>query len=245
MIFKTFNNDIDKWTAKIGIFGKSFNELGIAINDAFESAINNIDNLDENVGFWESLKNNLFSPKNKEDFIKNTLGEIISKENIDSYIAKLDLDSAKERIKGIFDFSSDVENGDKTWQDYFDTLSDGEGYIKDVIKNTSDLSKLTGEDLVNANKAARDSAIAHNAAIQQQTLGAKAATIAMEGLKIAGNMIAMWAIVKGIELASKAIDQFVNAAVYCKERVDEAMESFKSMTSEINANAKTISDIIV
>ena len=90
MIFKTFNSDIDKWTAKIGIFGKSFNELGTAINDAFKSTIDNLDNFDENVGFWESLKNNLFSQRDSDkDWIKNSLGQIISKENIDSYIKVL------------------------------------------------------------------------------------------------------------------------------------------------------------
>ncbi len=80
MIFKTFNSDIDKWTAKIGIFGKSFNELGTAVNNAFKTTIDNIDNFDENIGFWESLKNNLFSKKDGDkDWIKNSLGEIISK----------------------------------------------------------------------------------------------------------------------------------------------------------------------
>lgn len=56
MIFKTFNNDIDKWTAKIDIFKKLFNELGTAINNAFKATIDNVDNSDKDVGFWESLK---------------------------------------------------------------------------------------------------------------------------------------------------------------------------------------------
>lgn len=54
MIFKTFDSDIDKWTAKVGIFGKSFNDLGVAINDAFDNLFDNGED------FWESLKNNLF-----------------------------------------------------------------------------------------------------------------------------------------------------------------------------------------
>ena len=32
MIFKTFNSDIDKWTSKIGVFGKSFNAIFEAKN---------------------------------------------------------------------------------------------------------------------------------------------------------------------------------------------------------------------
>lgn len=60
MIFTTFqNNDIDKWTAKIGVFGRSFNELGTAINGAFKTYIDNIDNSTKNVSFWDALQQNL------------------------------------------------------------------------------------------------------------------------------------------------------------------------------------------
>ncbi len=190
MIFKTFNNDIDKWTAKIGIFGKSFNELGTAINNAFEASINNIDNFDENIGFWETLKNNL-APKteNGDSWLRNSLGEIISAENINSYIAELDLTSAKDELSKIFKWDEKIKNGDATWQDYFDTLENGaEEYIPDVIKNTDDLSKLTGDDLVEANQQARQSALAHNEALKQQTLGAKAAKIGMQALATVSNM---------------------------------------------------------
>ena len=39
MIFKTFDGKIDKWTPKIGVFRKSFNELGTAVNYTFKSVI--------------------------------------------------------------------------------------------------------------------------------------------------------------------------------------------------------------
>lgn len=148
--------------------------------------MNDIDSFDKNISFWDALKENLFS----KDWIKNSLGEIVSKDNIDSYIEELDLDSAKEKVEEIFNFST--KNGDKAWQDYFNTLDNGEEYIIDVIKSTDDLSKLTGEDLVAANQKARASVIAHNNALKQQTLGAKAANVAMKGLALAGNMIATW-----------------------------------------------------
>lgn len=199
MIFRTFDSDIDKWTAKIGIFGKSFHDLGVAINDAFTSAVDNIDNLDQNVGFWESLKNNLFN-QNGKDFIKNALGEIVSKENIDSYIAELDLDSAKDELEKIFNFSSNIENGTSTWQDYFDTLDKGEDYIKDLIKNTDDLSKLEGQDLVDACNDASEAVIAHNEQLQNMSFKAKASQVALKGLAIAGNMLAAWGISELIAL---------------------------------------------
>lgn len=179
MIFNTFkNNDIDKWTAKIGLFGKSFNELGMVINSAFKTCIDNIDNFDKDISFWDALKQNLFSKD--DNWIKNSLGEIVSKDNIDSYIKE------------------DVKNGEASWDEYFDTCKGGNEYIIDVVKSTDDLSKLTGEDLVAANQKARASAIAHNNALKQQTLGAKAANVAMKGLALVGNMLASYLLTKVI-----------------------------------------------
>lgn len=231
MIFKTFNTDIDKWTAKIGIFGKSFNELGNAVRDAFKTTIDNIDNFDEDISFWDALKNNL-APKNEngESWLKNSLGEIISKENIDSYIAELDLDSAKDKLSEIFDWETDIKNGDATWQDYFDTLQDGsEHYIPDLIKNTDDLSKLTGEDLVKANQAARNATISHNAALKQQTLGAKAGQVALRGLSIAGSMLASVLIMMAISKTIQYFSDLAHAAEEVKENAEDFSSSFKQM----------------
>ncbi len=213
MIFKTFDSKIDKWTSKIGIFGKSFNEIGTAVNDAFKSVIDSLDNFNENVGFGESLKNNLSSKNDaNKDLIKNSLGEIISPENIDSYIEQLNLGTAKEKLVDIFNHETLVKQNKKTWQDYFDTLDDGEGYIVDLIKNTSDLSKLTGEDLIKANEAARASAINQNKAIREQTLSFRASKAALSALATIGNMAAMWLVSKGIELAVTAFGNYIHQA---------------------------------
>ena len=68
----------------------------------------------------------------------------------------MDLDPAKEKLKEIFDWQKDVESGNATWETYFDKLDNGEYYIKNLIKNTKDLSKLEGQDLVDACNNARD-----------------------------------------------------------------------------------------
>ena len=245
MIFKTFDSKIDKWTSKIGLFGKSFNELGTAVNGAFESVIDNLDNFDEDVGFWESLKNNLFYGQSNKDWKKNAFGDIISRENIDSYIAELDLDSARNKLKDIFDWNDTIQTSDKSWQDYFDTLDDGESYIADLIKNTDDLSKLTGEDLVKANEQARASALAHNEALKAQTLSAKAGKTALHALAKIGNIAAIMLISKGIEAAFKGIDNLIHSAEHCKERVDELMSSYRNALDEANSNAKTAGDLAV
>ena len=235
MIFKTFNSDIDKWTAKIGVFGKSFNDIFEArnkkkldIDDLITFKGMSLDEAKKQVGsFWSYLY-----PK-KEDIqaLQVSIPNLIDTTKANEY-----LDIMKQIDAGTHEFYS-------SYQDWFDKiLVDGEKWIAKYAQSTQGQIRSL-EGVTEANKAARDSAIAHNAALKQQTLSAKAGQIALKGLSIAGNMLAMWAITKGIELAAKAIDQIVNSAKYCKERVDEAMESFNSMTAEINANAKTISEI--
>lgn len=132
MIFKTFDSDIDKWTSKIGIFGKSFNDIFDSINKRkldIDNLINyqglDLDEAKKQVGsFWSYL----FPTENGKDWTKNSLEEIISQENIDSYIKQLDLDTAKEKIVGIFNHETLVKQNKKSWQDYFNTLDDGEDY---------------------------------------------------------------------------------------------------------------------
>ena len=205
--------------------------------------IDNLDNFDENVGFWENLKNNLFSKKADKDWIKNSLGNIISKENIDSYIAELDLNSAKNKLKDIFDWDDTIQNGDKSWQDYFYTLDDSEKYIVDLIKNTNDLSKLTGEDLVNACNKARTAAIAHNEEIKNMSFSAKAGKVAFQALATAGNMLLMWGISKVIELAVKGIDQLVHSTKYAEKAFKAASDNAKSFSKSIKEIQKDTVDM--
>lgn len=239
MIFKTFDNDIDKWTAKIGVFGKSFNELGVAINKAFK------DTIDEDISFWDALKNNL-APRteNGDSWIKNALGEIISADNINSYIEELDLDSAKDKLLDIFDAEKLVKSSQLTWEQYFDTLDDGsKHYIPDLIKNTNDLSKLTGDDLVKANQKARQAALDHNKALEQQTLSAKAGQIALKGLAIAGNMFAMWVVTKAIQLAAEAIDNYIHASEKAIEKTEELKSKHAEIASTYESHKKTVEDL--
>ena len=217
----------------------------MAVNNAFETTIDNITNFDENIGFWENLKNNLFSElDNDKDWIKNAFGEIISKENIDSYISELDLKSAKNKLKEIFNWQKDINNGKATWNEYFAKYKDGEKYVVDLIKSTDDLSKLTENDLVQANKKARESVINHNNAIKQQTISAKSATIAMKALSVAGNMIAMWAVVKAISFTVEKIDTFVHSVEKAKETAKETIATINESNSSIQSNGKWIENNI-
>ena len=239
MIFKTFQTDLDGISNKIGFSKRSFAEWGKQVSNSFKESEGIINN------FKNTLKTAFTVPVEKDNsWIKNKLGEIVDKDNINSYIPELTGKKASDLAQRIREQSIAVADATDGWEDYFAELkNNGQVYIVDLIKNTDDLSKLTGEDLVKANQQARASALAHNEAIKAQTFSAKAGKVALQALAMAGNMLVAWGITKGLELAVKGIDNLIHSAEHCKERVDEVMSSYQSTTSSLKESAKEISSL--
>lgn len=52
-----------------------------------------------------------------------------------------------------------------------------------------------------------------------------------------GSMAVNWAIGKVIDIAAIIIDNFINSAEHCKERVDELRSSYQSALDKANSNA--------
>lgn len=241
MIFETFDNIPD--TSKTEVPGKLFSELTVAAKNAFLSSMKELMNFDENTGFVENLVRNLFPKKDiTNDWIRNSIGDILTKENIDSYVKELDLDSAKKILETILNWDDGVKNNSKSWQDYFDTCKNGNEYLIDLIKNTGDLSRLTGEDLVKANRQARNSALAHNEAVKAQTLSAKVGKAAFHALAAAGNMLANAFITKGIQFISQAIDHLVHQSQYAKEAMEDAKQAIIDSQNRLKSVNSTISE---
>ena len=239
MIFKTFNNYIDKWTAKIGVFGKSFNAIfdaknqrKIDISDLIVYKGMSLNEAQKQVGsFWSYLY-----PK-KEDIQKQLI-------DIDSLIPEINKEifDFDHWINELNDIDKQVKDGTKSWQDYSNKLNDNEKWIAKWGQETEGQIR-TQSDLVKANQQARASALAHNEAIKAQTLSAKAGKVALQALAMAGNMLVAWGITKGLELAVKGIDNLIHSAEHCKERVNEVMSSYQSTTSSLRENAKEISSL--
>lgn len=230
MIFKTFDSDIDKWTSKIGIFGKSFYKLGTDINNAFKSAIDNIDNFNKDIGFWGNLENNIFSKKEdmKSQFI--------------DVMPEINTDSISDVTEKIIVMTSAVSENKTTWQKLFDTLPEREKYLAQLGQQMEG-QIITTEGVTKANHAAREAALAHNAALQQQTLGAKATSAALKTLSIAGNMIAMFAISEAISFAYKAIDNYIHRIDNLKEAANEAKSEIDSIKSDFSTLSSTTDEV--
>lgn len=241
MIFKTYENDLDGIFNKLGFNKRTFAEWGSQVKEAFNRAETGANKFYTTLNKISSVMKTAFTvPKDKLDWIKNSQDEIVTKNNIDSYIPQLSQDEADGLVKSIQAQSIAVTNGTKNWQDYFQELDDKkQGPITDLIKNTKDLSKLTGDDLVQATNAARESALKHNAALQQETLGAKAATLGLEALSVVGNALISMGISFAISAIIKGIDNLAHSAQKCKERVNDLMNTYDSALNTANDNAST------
>ena len=216
MIFKTFDSNIDKISSKWGIWGRSFNDIGTAIfgritdiNKAFQATDDLIGSVKDSDSIWKRLYPNKESLKTQLIDIE----ALFPKQN-DSYFSS--------KLNELVTFNKKVSEGSKTWQDYFKNLSEGEKWQIDFVQNT-DLQKASLSDVKKAYDSARDAALAHNEALKQQTLGAKAAAVGLNILKTAGNMFAMWAISKGLELAVKGIDNLIHKSEKAREKLKETL----------------------
>lgn len=241
MIFKTYENDLDGIFNKLGFNKRTFAEWGSQVKEAFNGAETGANKFYTTLNKISSVMKTSFTvPKDKLDWIKNAQGEIVTKNNIDSYIPQLSQEEADELAKAIQAQSIAVTNGTSNWQDYFQNLNiQGQKHITELIKNTKDLSKLTGDDLVQATNAARESALKHNAALQQETLGAKAATLGLEALSVVGNALISMGISFAISAIIKGIDNLAHSAQKCKERVNDLMNTYDSALNTANDNAST------
>lgn len=241
MIFKTYENDLDGIFNKLGFNKRTFAEWGSQVKEAFNGAETGANKFYTTLNKISSVMKTAFTvPKDKLDWIKNSQGEIVTKNNIDSYIPQISQEEADGSAKSIQAQSIAVANGTKNWQDYFQNLNiTGQKHITELIKNTKDLSKLTGDDLVQATNAARESALKHNAALQQETLGAKAATLGLEALSVVGNALISMGISFAISAIIKGIDNLAHSAQKCKERVNDLMNTYDSALNTANDNAST------
>ncbi len=196
------------------------------------------------------------SPADNADWRRNNLGEIINKHNIDSLIPKLDPTKAPDILQDIRDKSVESLQDPETWDRYFTSLKDsGQSYLVDLIRNTEDLTRLTGEDLVKANQDARQSAIAHNDAIRQsikeQSLLTKASGLLVSSLTALGNMAVGLMIGKAIQIAYTAVDNYIHKIDHANEKMrqaaseyDSAKQSLQNINSELKSQEQRLDELL-
>lgn len=240
MIFKTFeNNDIDKWTARIGLFGKSFND----VIDSINKRKLDIDNLMSSglVSSYSDAKKQvggLFSYLYPKKDIKSQLIDV------DSVFPKIDENEAQSILEKIKAIENGVHDEYKSFQELYDSGDKQNQWIAKYAQETQGQIRST-EGVISANEKARASAIAHNNALKQQTLGAKAANIALKGLAMAGNMIATWVaseILSGLYKMSQTSEEVANKAQTLGSSFSSTKSELKDYKEQIENLYTTIND---
>lgn len=243
MIFKTFNSDIDKWTSKIGVFGKSFNAIfeaknqrKIDIDDLILYQGVPLSNAKKQV---DSLWSYLFP---KKVVVQNQLIDV------DKLIPKIDVSNVTELTEKIKRMSESVAKGEITWQKLFDELPDGEKHFAQ-LGHQMEGQIITTEGVIEANQQARASAIAQNEALKSQTLSAKAQSAALKGLTFTLNALASIGL---SVIASKAVsfiydmftanENLLNNAKELSSAFQQEQNSIEDYKDRIAALQSTIND---
>ena len=236
MIFKTFNSDIDKKSSKWAMFGRSFNDIGTAIVGRISDINKGIQATDDLIG---SIKNSDSIWKRLYPSKENIKGQLI---DVDALYPDMSDTSASKLLSKLQNEQVLVNANKKTWQNYFNGLKEGEKWQIDFVQNT-DLQKASLTDVKKAYESARTSALAHNEAIKAQTFSAKAGKVALQTLAMAGNMIAMWAFTKVIQVATTSLDDYIHKVEKTKEAAEGFTNSVKSFSENTASDTTTLSSL--
>jgi hypothetical protein len=242
MIFKTFDSDKDTFSSKFGIFGKSFEDIGNRFKKVSNELIATNDYTISNIAnAW------------KNSSVKKDLSDkfIITKSDIQNKVKDLSVydQDPSNILASLLNNKEKIEAGQKTWQDYFNCLKEGEKWqVKFVQEN--DLTKVSLDDVKNAQNAAKQSAIAYNNGLEQMTIGAKAANIALKGLAVVGNAVASFlaafafqAVITGIDNYIHRVDNAKDALEEFNSSVKEQKDNLSTQESWINENGKRFEEL--
>ena len=124
-------------------------------------------------------------------------------------------------------YNNEIAKG-ATAQEALTTASKGTNKATISLMQSAKGATISTEQLTVAQKAS--------------TTASKAQSLALKAVSIAGNMIAFTLIVKGVQMASDAIDKYVNKAKYAKEAMEEAQQAINEAQSTLQNVSSTISE---
>lgn len=245
MIFKTFDSDKDTFSSKFGILGKSFEDIGNRFKKVSDELIVTNDYTISNIAnAW------------KNSSVKKDLSDkfIITKSDIQDKLKDLSVyeKNPQSILDNLLEQKELVDSNQSSWQKYFEGLSEGEKWQAKFVQE-NDLTKVSLDDVKNAQNATKQSAIAYNNGLEQMTIGAKAANVALKGLALAGNMIAMFAITTAITAVYKltqvskdvanAAQDSANSFNTSKDSLDSYKDKVEELREKMNSSSSSIADV--
>ena len=235
MIFKTFDSDKNTFSSKFGILGKSFEDIGNRFKKVSDELIVTNDYTISNIAnAW------------KKSSIKKDLSDkfIITKSDIQDKLKDLSVyeQNPDDILNGLLTQKKLVDANQSSWQDYFNGLKEGEKWQTKFVQE-NDLTKVSLDDVKNAQNAAKQSAIDYNNGLKQMTIGAKAANFALGALKNVLNVAVSYLVSWGISKLIQTITDHIHRAEKAVKKMGEAIQKVNSVQKEYSSNAKSLSEI--
>lgn len=218
MIFKTFDNN-DGIASKIGILNRSFSEITKAYEKAKE-----VTSKDNGQSFLKNFVDNLKIDVNEVSDLYKKL--IVTQKDIEPFLQPINVydgfdDSQAEKVLDNLKNQKELVDDNKSnWQKFYDTLKPGEEWQVKFVQ-TMDLTKASIDDVKEAQTAARQAAVNYNKGLGNLTIGAKATSIALKGLALAGNILVSLVISKVISTVYEMAQASDTVGKAAKEAADE------------------------
>lgn len=135
--------------------------------------------------------------------------------------------TSKIDISAIKEYNSEIQKG-TSCQEAMALASKNTNKETIALMESAKGATVTNEELIAAQKAS--------------TLAAKAQSVAFKAVSMAGNMLVMALVTKGIELASSAIDHLVNKSKYAAEAMEEAQQEITDSQNKLKEVSDTVSE---
>ena len=262
MILHNFDNSANNGglLSKIGInlngLPKTFTDIGRESAEAFSQSFDNGFSLQGLKSLPKNLKESLSVPiTNVEDLYKRNF---VFTDNVTPFLKNEDVfknfddKQAKQVLATLQKTQSLVDANTKTWDDYFQELSQKNTETKDTVRwqkelvQNNELEKLTTEDVTASHQQAYEEVIKYNNGLKSLTVSSKLAKIGTAALVTSLNMLISLGATLAITALVKAIDNHIHRVEKAKEAVadsrseyEEATSDLESMNSELeNTNAK-------
>lgn len=135
--------------------------------------------------------------------------------------------TSKIDISAIKEYNSEIQKG-TSCQEAMALASKNTNKETIALMESAKGATVTNEELIAAQKAS--------------TLAAKAQSVAFKAVSMAGNMLVMALVTKGIELAASAIDHLVNKSKYAAEAMEEAQKEITDSQNKLKEVSDTVSE---
>ena len=145
-----------------------------------------------------------------------------------SFITSKDLKNIREYNRLV------SEEGVSSQTAWYRTMNTSSQTAKELFNDEENLTKV-GKSVILSEKAIAD-------ASNNLTIGARAAKLGLDALSMAGNMILITLISKGIELAIKAIDDSIHHIENIKKKAEEAKSSINDIRDSFKSNSSTVNE---